>query len=435
MQRIVVFGGRPLRGTVSISGSKNATLPLMAAALLAETPTTLRNVPNLRDVRMMIEVLRGVGAEVQFDEQTHVMTIDPRNFNKSEAPYDVVRKMRASIYVMGPMLARLKQARVSLPGGCAIGQRPVDLHLRGFEELGAGITLKQGNIVAETTGLRGNEFNLSGASGSSVGATCNVAMAAALAQGETIIHGAAREPDVEELLGFLIKMGAQVEGSGTRTVRIKGVDSLQGVDHVVVSDRIEAGTFMTAAAITEGDVTLEGAPVEHMEATVEKLREIGGQVDVIDSSTIRVRGSRKDYNPTTIQTWTYPGFATDMQAQFMALLATVPGTSIVTETIYPDRFMHAMELNRMGADIRAQAGTATISGVDHLQGAPVMASDLRASAALVVAALAAEGTTTINRVYHIDRGYESIEQKLSSLGGMIARLSDGQPDETVAPTE
>lgn len=435
MQRIVVFGGRPLRGRVAISGSKNATLPLMAAALLAETPSTLRNVPALRDVRMMAEVLRGVGAEVDFDEQNHVMRIDPSGFRNHEAPYDVVRKMRASIYVMGPMLARLKKAKVSLPGGCAIGQRPIDLHLKGFEELGATIGLRQGYVVAETEGLQGNEFNLSGASGSSVGATCNVAMAAVLARGRTVIHGAAREPDVSELLTFLTKMGARIEGSGTRSITITGVDSLQGVEHEVVADRIEAGTFLTAAAITEGDVTLENAPVDHMEATIEKLREIGVSVESAGDGMLRVRGKRDHYGPTNIQTWTYPGFATDMQAQFMALLATIPGTSTITETIYPDRFMHAMELNRMGADIRVQSGTATVNGVESLQGAPVMASDLRASAALVVAALAAEGTTTINRVYHIDRGYEAIEQKLSNLGGMIARLSDGQPDETVAPTE
>lgn len=433
MQRIVVFGGRPLRGRVEISGSKNATLPLMAAALLADTPTTLRNVPNLRDVRMMAEVIRGLGAEVTFED--HVMRIDPRNFTNHEAPYDTVRKMRASIYVMGPMLARLKQARVSMPGGCAIGQRPVDLHLKGFEELGASISLKQGYIVAETEGLQGKEFNLSGASGSSVGATCNVAMAAALAKGQTVIHGAAREPDVVELLQFLNKMGARVEGIGSRTITIHGVDSLGGLDHTVVADRIEAGTFMTAAAITEGDVTLENAPIEHMESTIDKLREVGVQVDDAGPGMLRVRGKRSDYQPTNIQTWTYPGFATDMQAQFMALLSIVPGTSTITETIYPDRFMHAMELNRMGADIRAGQGTATVNGVDKLQGAPVMASDLRASAALVVAALAAEGTTTINRVYHIDRGYESIEQKVSNLGGMIARLTDGNPDETAVPTE
>jgi len=369
----------------------------------------------------MAEVLRSLGAVVDFEDST--MRIDPAGFTIHEAPYDTVRKMRASIYVMGPMLARLKRAKVSLPGGCAIGSRPVDLHLKGFEALGARITLDFGYMVAETDGLKGSEFNLSGAAGSSVGATCNIAMAASLAEGTAIIHGVAQEPDAIELCNFLSQMGAQIEGTGSRTITVRGVKSLKGINYRVAADRIEAGTFMTAIAITGGDAVIENAPVHHMESTIETLREIGVGVDV-DGTNMRVYGAISSFKPTNIQTWTYPGFPTDMQAQFMALLATIPGTSTIKETIYADRFMHVAELNRMGAQIRVAGGMATIEGVSRLGGAPVMASDLRASAALVVAGLAAEGTTVINRVYHIDRGYESIERKLSGLGANIARVNE-----------
>jgi UDP-N-acetylglucosamine 1-carboxyvinyltransferase len=426
VQRIVIQGGVPLKGSISISGSKNATLPLMAAALLGDSPTTLSNVPDLRDVQTMAEVLRSVGAKVDFAD--HTMRIDPTSFNSAEATYDIVRKMRASIYVMGPMLARLNRAKVSLPGGCAIGQRPVDLHLKGFEALGAKIGLEYGYVLAETSGLQGSEFNLSGSSGSSVGATCNVVMAATLAEGTSVIHGAAREPDVLELCNFLNAMGARIENAGSRTITVHGVKKLHGIEHKVVADRIEAGTFMTAIAITDGDAIIENAPMSDMESTVEKLREIGVNIEA-DGERVRISGKRSEYLPTNIQTWTYPGFPTDMQAQFMALLAVVPGTSTIRETIYVDRFMHAAELNRMGANIRVVSGFATIDGVNHLGGAPVMASDLRASAALVVAGLAAKGTTMVNRVYHIDRGYEHIEKKLSGLGARIERTTDDEPDE------
>jgi len=426
VHKIIVQGGVRLRGTINISGSKNATLPLMAAALLGETPTTLRNVPDLRDVRTMAGVLRSLGADVDFAD--NVMTIDPRGFDKHQAPYDMVRKMRASIYVMGPMLARLKKARVSLPGGCAIGPRPVDLHLKGFEYLGATIAMERGDVVADTSGLQGSEFNLSGASGSSVGATCNVVMAATLASGTTVIHGAAREPDVVELCNFLNKMGAKIEGLGQRTIVVHGVSSLQGIEHSVVADRIEAGTFMTAIAITNGDAIIENAPIADMESTIDKLREIGVNVEAVPGGT-RISGNPKEFLPTNIQTWTYPGFPTDMQAQFMALLSIVPGTSTIRETIYVDRFMHAAELNRMAANIRVVSGFATIEGVETLEGAPVMASDLRASAALVIAGLAATGVTEINRVYHIDRGYEHIEKKLGALGARIERIREGETEE------
>lgn len=431
MQKILVTGGVPLRGHVQVSGSKNATLPLMAAALLAESPSTITNVPDLRDIATMADVLRSLGAEVTFED--HTLTVDPKHFSNTEAPYDMVRKMRASVYVMGPMIARLGRAKVSLPGGCAIGPRPVDLHLKGFEALGATINLEHGYINAEADALRGSEFNLSGAAGSSVGATCNVLMASTLARGTTIIHGAAREPDVCHLIDFLNGMGAQIEGSGTRTLTIQGAQSLRGVRHRVVSDRIEAGTFMTAAAVTSGDVIVENAPLEDMEATISKLREIGVGIEPAEDG-VRVFGDRTQYKPTNIQTWTYPGFATDMQAQFMALLALVQGTSTIKETIYVDRFMHAAELVRMGADIKVSAGIATINGVEKLSGAPVMASDLRASAALVVAGLAAEGITEVNRVYHIDRGYEFIEKKLRTLGAHVTRVSDREPEEVSVTT-
>jgi UDP-N-acetylglucosamine 1-carboxyvinyltransferase len=419
MQRIVIDGQVTLRGSITVSGSKNATLPLMAAALLGETATTLTNVPNLQDVRTMAEVLQSLGAEVDFSN--HVMRIDPGKFDQTEAPYETVRKMRASIYVMGPMLARLKRAKVSLPGGCAIGSRPVDLHLKGFEHLGADVRLEHGYVIAETGGLVGDEFNLSGATGSSVGATCNVVMAATLASGTTVLHGAAREPDIIELCEFLNSMGARIEGAGSSTIRITGVSSLSGVEHDVASDRIEAGTFMTAAAITGGDVLIERCPLGDMEATISKLQEIGVGIECLGPDKCRVYGNPKEYTPTNIQTLVYPGFPTDMQAQFMALLSIVEGESTIKENIYVDRFMHAAELNRMGADIRVVNGFATIEGVPELMGAPVMASDLRASAALVVAGLAAEGITIINRVYHIDRGYERIETKLQGLGARIQR--------------
>jgi UDP-N-acetylglucosamine 1-carboxyvinyltransferase len=425
MERIVIQGGRRLEGRISVSGSKNATLPLMAAALLGDSPSVITNVPQLRDIQTMAEVLRSLGANITFADNT--LTIDPSGFANTEAPYDIVRKMRASIYVMGPMLGRLRQAKVSLPGGCAIGPRPIDLHLKGFEALGADILLEHGYVIAHADRLRGAEFNLLGASGSSVGATCNVLMASVTAEGESIIHGAACEPDVVELVLFLSKMGAKIEGAGTSTLRISGGRPLHGVAHRVVSDRIEAGTFMTAAAITRSCIVLENAPLEHMEATTAKLKEIGVAIEPVDGG-VAVRGDCGDFKPTSITTGVYPGFATDMQAQFMALLATVPGTSIIRETIYVDRFLHAAELNRLGANIRVLSGVATIEGVERLSGAPVMASDLRASAALVIAGLAAEGTTIVNRIYHIDRGYERIEQKLRGVGAAIARVSDAEPE-------
>ena len=427
MFKFVVDGGAKLNGTISISGSKNASLPLMAAALLGNFPTVLRNVPDLRDVRTMVSVLSSVGADVSFENS--VMRIDPKGFCKTEAPYDIVRKMRASVYVMGPMLAKLGRACVSLPGGCAIGPRPIDLHLKGFEFLGAKVSLDQGNVIAEADCLIGTSFDLAGAAGSSVGATCNVLMAAVLSKGKTIIQSAATEPDVTELVNFLIKMGADISGAGTSTLVINGVEELEGVVHNVVSDRIEAGTFMIAAAITRGTLQLVDAPLDHMGSTISKLKEIGVVCEIVDfeRGILNIFGDVKKMSPVMITTSVYPGFPTDMQAQFTALLATVPGTSIIKETIYPDRFMHVPELLRMGARISVVTPAATIQGVEYLSGAPVMASDLRASAALVLAGLAASGETVIRRVYHIDRGYERIEEKLRLAGASIIRTQDDSP--------
>ncbi len=424
MYKFVIEGGHPLDGTISISGSKNATLPLMAAAMLGDTPTTLYNVPDLRDIRTMMKVIGSLGVKISLDD--HVMHIDPQGFNQYEATYDMVRKMRASVYVMGPMLAKLGRAKVSLPGGCAIGTRPIDLHLRGFKHLGAHVKLLQGNVIAETKGsLKGASFDLAGASGSSVGATCNVVMAAILAKGTTTITSAAIEPDVTSLLTFLKKMGANIEGVGTTSLKIHGIDSLSGVNYTVPSDRIEAGTFMIAAGITRSYLKLNHVPIDHMESTISKLREIGLRIEIDpeNSDIVRIYGDGK-FNASNTTTAVYPGFPTDMQAQLTALLTTVNGTSIVRDSIYPDRFMHIPELLRMGANIHRLQDSVTIQGVDILCGAPIMASDLRASAALVLAGLQAKGITTIHRIYHIDRGYESIEKKLFSAGAKIAREYD-----------
>ena len=416
MDRLIVEGGVPLKGTVTLSGAKNAALPLLAASLLADSPVTLKNVPSLMDVDTMMHVLSTLGADVVRDKSK--LIIDPTNFNVAEAPYDLVRKMRASIYVLGPMVGRLKEARVSLPGGCVIGRRPVDLHIKGLECLGAEVDVSHGYINVKNPGLKGAEFSLMGASGSSVGATCNTVMAAVTAEGKTTIHGAAKEPEVLNLLEFLRAMGAGIEIQGS-TITIEGVKKLHGVEHEIIPDRIEAGTYMAAAAITGGDVTLKGCHLPHMEEVVSKLREIGVIVEpVVGGARCRVNGH---LHPTSIRTMPYPGFPTDLQAQFTALLSLINGDSTVTETIYPERFMHIAELERMGAEISLYGATATVIGVDKMTGAPVMATDLRASAALILAALAAEGETEILRVYHIDRGYERIEEKLAALGAGIKR--------------
>ena len=419
MQKISVKGGKILKGSVDISGSKNATLPVMTAVLLAESPSTIRNVPHLNDVKTMTEVLKKLGAKAVLED--HSLKIDPAGFNQFEAPYELVKTMRASIYSLGACLARLGEAKVSLPGGCAIGARPIDLHLKGVEQLGAKVTIEHGYVHAKASKLKGTTIYLAGPHGPSLGATVNVVMAATAAEGTTVIESASIEPEVEDLVNCLIAMGAHIEGNGTSKLVIHGKKALKGVEYSVIPDRVEAGTFMVAAAITKGDVLLKKANASQLTAVIDKLRQIGVIVEVTPEG-IRVKGG-EDYKPVDVMILPYPGFPTDMQAQIMALLATIPGNSIVTETIWENRFMHVFEMNRMGADINIDRSHAVVKGVKKLTGAPVMASDLRASAALILAGLVSEGETLVQRIYHLDRGYEKIEEKLSVLGADIKRIN------------
>ncbi|MFZ1075276.1 MAG: UDP-N-acetylglucosamine 1-carboxyvinyltransferase [Minisyncoccia bacterium] len=418
MQKILVKGGKTLRGSVEISGSKNATLPVMTAALLGETPSVIHNVPYLNDIKTMAEVLRKLGSQVVLED--HQLRIDPAGFDQYEAPYELVKTMRASIYSLGACLARLGEAKVSLPGGCAIGARPIDLHLKGVEQLGAQVTIEHGYVHAKASRLKGATIHLAGPHGPSVGATVNVVLAATAAEGTTVIESASSEPEVEDMVRYLNAMGAQIEGAGTSRLVIQGKKRLKGVEYSVIADRVEAGTFMVASAITRGDVLLKKANAKHLEAVSEKLRQIGVSVEE-GKAGIRVRGN-DHYKPSNVMVLPYPGFPTDMQAQIMALLSVVPGLSLVTETFWENRFMHVFEMNRMGADITIDHSHAAVKGVKKLTGAPVMASDLRASAALILAGLVAEGETLVQRIYHLDRGYEKIEQKLSALGADISRV-------------
>lgn len=416
MDKMIVDGGRRLKGEAEIGGSKNATLPIMVAAMLAKTPSVVRGTPVLRDIDTMIKVLETLGVKASQDKA--VLSIDPKGLKRFEAPYELVSTMRASIYVMGPLLARLGKARVSMPGGCAIGQRPVDLHLKGFEALGAKIKLEHGYIEATAKKLKGARIIFDKPS---VGATANVMMAAVLASGTTTLHNPAQEPEIVDLAGFLKRMGARIHGEGTDCIEIIGVSSLEGCDYEVIPDRIEAATLLCAAAITGGAVSLRHGRLADLGIVAEKLREHGQ--DLLETGRglrASMGRSRKSVHITTMP---HPGFPTDMQAQWMALMALTPGTSVITETIWENRFMHVSELERMGADIKIQGNSAVVTGVKKLTGAPVMASDLRASAALVVAALAAKGSTSISRIYHLDRGYERLEDKLSALGARIRRVS------------
>ncbi|RIL06526.1 MAG: UDP-N-acetylglucosamine 1-carboxyvinyltransferase [Proteobacteria bacterium] len=417
MDRIVVRGGRRLEGEVRASGSKNATLALMAAALLTDRESVLRGVPRVRDVGTMMKILGALGVACEWDaDDEHVLRIRAGRVSNPEAPYDLVRQMRASFLVLGPLVARLGTGRVSEPGGCAIGVRPVDQHLKGLEALGAKIRLDHGYVEASAATLTGARvaFDVS-----TVNGTQNVMMAAVLARGRTIIENAAREPEVAELAQVLCAMGAHVHGAGSDRIEIEGVESLGGVDHTVWGDRIEIGTLLAAGLVTRGDVTVRGADPGLLDATLEKLREAGGDVDV-QGDAIRLRA---DAPPRGIKLVTapYPGFPTDMQAQLMTALTLADGSSVVTETVFENRFMHVPELVRMGADIEVAGRAAHVRGVGGLSGAPVMATDLRASAGLILAGLAAEGETVVNRVYHIDRGYERIEDKLRRLGAEIRR--------------
>lgn len=418
MEKFVIEGGVPLRGTVRISGAKNAALPIMAASILADEPVTLKGVPRLRDVATLAGIMAELGVKVErIGDLLRIETVNP---DLIDAPYHMVRKMRASICVLGPLLAKRGRARVALPGGCVIGVRPVDLHIKGLRALGADIEVKHGDIIAKADRLRGAEIYLGGPFGSTVLGTANLMCAAALAEGATVIEGAACEPEVTDLGDFLNAMGAKVTGHGTPRVKIEGVDGLKGVEYEIIPDRVEAGTFLIAAAATRGAIRIENARLDHLRAAVDKLEEIGVEIDK-GGGAAHVKADRPPL-PTEVVTLPYPGLPTDLQAQFMALLAVADGISVITEKIFPDRFMHIAELNRMGANIRKEGASAVVCGVRELSGAPVMASDLRASAALVIAGLAARGITEISRIYHIDRGYEHIEEKLIGLGASIERV-------------
>ena len=417
MDKILVHGGATLSGTVRISGSKNSALPILAATLLTREPCIIHHVPDLSDINYMLQLLSDLGAEVERASCT--VTVKAEKLN-THAPYEIVRKMRASVCVLGPLLGREKEATVALPGGCVIGDRPIDLHLKGFEALGAVVRVVGGDVKVFASSLRGASVSLRGKFGSTVLGTDNVMMAAALAEGTTVIEAAAAEPEIVDLANFLNAMGAKIEGAGTRRIIIEGVAELHGAEHEVIPDRIEAGTFLVAGAICGKGVTLKNVVPDHLASITQLLSDSGFHVETAKKAvTISPNGGAR---PMELTTETYPGFPTDMQAQMCALLATSAGISTVTENIFPQRFMHLSEIKRMGADIRIDGQTAIIQGVVKLSAAPVMASDLRASAALVLAGLKAEGITEINRVYHIDRGYEHIDSKLSDLGATIERV-------------
>jgi UDP-N-acetylglucosamine 1-carboxyvinyltransferase len=418
MTRIQIHGGVPLQGEVWISGAKNAVLPILVASLLGDGPSRVNNVPHLQDVTTTMELLGRMGAELSIDERMQI-EIDPRSLRHFEAPYDLVKTMRASILVLGPLVARYGRARVSLPGGCAIGSRPVDLHLHGLRALGAQVEVRNGNIEARADRLKGCRIIMDTVT---VTGTENILMAATLAQGTTVIENAAQEPEVVDLADFLTAMGAQIEGAGSNTITVEGVESLQGTDYSVLPDRIETGTYLVGGAMTGGRIRCTRARPAHLDSVLAKLADAGADISTGDDWVeLDMQGRRP--RSVDITTAPYPGFPTDMQAQFTALNCIAEGTGVITETIFENRFMHVQELQRLGADIRVKGNTAIISGVPGLNGAPIMATDLRASACLVLAGLVADGVTTVDRVYHIDRGYEIIEEKLSALGARIKRIS------------
>ncbi|MGE5307827.1 MAG: UDP-N-acetylglucosamine 1-carboxyvinyltransferase [Deltaproteobacteria bacterium] len=418
MDKLVIEGGVRLKGEITVSGSKNSVLPILAAALLTDEPCIIRGVPNLRDVNTMLKILRTLGKNAELDKGVVHVDNNTKGANWT-ADYKLVSTMRASFCVLGPLLAKYRQAKVSLPGGCIIGVRPVDLHLKGLKALGASIDVEGGYVVARTRQLRGEHIYLGGEYGSSVLATDNVMMAACLAKGKTVIESAACEPEVADLAEFLIKMGAKIKGHGTPIIEIEGVKHLHGVEHRIIPDRIEAGTFMLASLITDGDLAIRNIQPSHLWAVVDKLREAGIEMKHNDG-VVRLKRGRQ-VKAISVNTLPYPGFPTDMQAQVMSLMCVTPGISVITEKIYPDRFMHVAELNRMGAHIHREGPHAIVEGVKNLSGAPVMASDLRASACLVLAGLVAKGKTAISRIYHLDRGYEAIEKKLQACGARIWR--------------
>ena len=427
MDKFLVRGGNPLKGKIEIGGAKNSALPCLAATLLTPETVTLHNVPYVKDLITQRRLLEDLGATVLTPElRTH--KVSARNVQIFEAPYELVKTMRASVLALGPLLARFGQAKVSLPGGCAIGTRPIDLHLKAFEQLGANVSLESGDVVASAPKGRlvGNTINFEKVT---VTGTENVMMAAVLAKGKTSIHNAAEEPEIEDLAELLNKMGARIKGAGTSTIEIDGVEALGGAEHTIIPDRIETGTFIVAAAITNGEIEIKSCVPEHLTPVIQKLRETGVEIEELNQSTLFVKCSAGGLTAKDVTTEPHPNFPTDMQAQYMALMTQAEGTSTITETIFENRFMHASELIRMGADINISGNAAVVKGKTKLMGAPIIASDLRASASLVLAALCAEGETTIDRVYHIDRGYETIVRKFRSLGADIERITDNLASE------
>ena len=419
MDKFVLQGGFPLKGSVPVYGSKNAALPIMAASLLAEGKSVLHGVPALRDVNTLLKILESLG--VKHEREGDTLTLEVTDEANHTAPWELVKEMRASVCVLGPLLARRKKAKVSYPGGCVFGARPIDIHLKGLSALGARVEVEHGYVTAEGD-LRGDEIFLGGAFGPTVLGTANVVMAATLAEGTTVIEQAACEPEVTDLLEFLVKMGARIKGIGTHHLTIEGVKRLHGAEHTVIPDRIEAGTFLLAGAVTGGEVTVTGVRPDHLSAILDKMRDAG--ISFSKTATTVTAHPPRRIHACQATTMAYPGLPTDIQAQLMALLCLADGISVVTEKIYPDRFMHVAELTRLGARIHKEGPHAIVEGVDHLSGAPVMASDLRASAALVLAGLVARGQTEVHRVYHIDRGYERIEERLIRLGARIRRVPD-----------
>ena len=424
MDKFVIRGGNPLLGTVRISGAKNAALPAMAAALLTEEPVVLENIPHVRDIETTRKLLSAMGAEVElgYGRAQHRTTICCRNLNSPEASYELVKTMRASTLVLGPLVARCGRARVSLPGGCAIGARPIDLHIKGLERLGASIIQEHGYVEARAERLKGAEIVFDKIT---VTGTEDLLMAATLADGETVMQNCAREPEVADLADLLNKMGADIEGAGTATIRVRGVSKLNGAKHRIIPDRIEAATFIIAGALTDGDLNVSACEPAHLGALLQKLQEVGVKTKHTRDS-VRVEGSG-NLKAADVITEEYPGFPTDMQAQYMALATQAEGTSVITENIFENRFMHALEMTRMGASIKIEGRRAVVRGKSPLSGAAVLASDLRASASLVIAALVADGETIIDRVYHIDRGYENIEEKLRGVGAQIRRMGEILP--------
>lgn len=418
MEKFLIQGGRPLEGELPVSGAKNSALPVLAASLLTPEPVKLNRIPRVRDIRTMEKLLSYTGAQVEVNASQVIVRAG--ELKKPEAPYDLVKTMRASSLVLGPLVARTGRARVSMPGGCAIGSRPINLHVSALEQLGAEIRQEHGYVEAcAPNGLRGTYVHFDRIT---VTGTEDLLMAATLAEGETVIENAAREPEVQDVASLLVKMGARIEGAGTSTIRVQGVSSLRGAQHTIIADRIEAGTFLIAAAMTQGDVLIQGCVPEHLHALTVKLRQAGADVTESGSNAVRVQ-CKSRLRAVDIVTEEYPGFATDLQAQYMAMMAQAEGISFITETIFENRFMHALELARMGANIRIEGRQAIVAGVPELSGAQVIASDLRASASLVLAALVAKGETLVDRVYHIDRGYERIESKLQHAGAQIKRVT------------